>query len=255
MSQAATDSDVSQRKKRSNAEKSIPITDLEYSSSHGQEMDKRDSDDCSQERELSEEKSPKENTVSSNAEDVPSENKTGVADTASVPPEEDYNPSESKVVGHESDTKVPKDEDPNISTLSMGEVISEETSAPFDVEVGLPKECDEDANDEDNSEYLGSLGYHNHSVSACSLGESQRFRRRSTLASVESMEHVCPICLGSYEEGTMLFVSKECSHIFHSECILEWLTKHEDCPICRVKMVTEDEMVKAAMALVNKTTK
>ena len=84
-------------------------------------------------------------------------------------------------------------------------------------------------------------------------------RRRSTESdesSINSVDHdVCPICLGSYKEGNMLFASKHCAHIFHGDCILEWLTnRREDCPICRVQMVTEEEMVASAMALVAKTT-
>jgi len=76
----------------------------------------------------------------------------------------------------------------------------------------------------------------------------------SSLSSENSMGHVCPICLGGYEKGSMLFVSNHCAHIFHGDCILEWLTKeHEECPICRVKIVTQEEMVTAALTLVEKT--
>ena len=34
--------------------------------------------------------------------------------------------------------------------------------------------------------------------------------------------------------GDTLIVSKHCSHLFHKECILEWLEKRDECPICRV---------------------
>lgn len=62
-------------------------------------------------------------------------------------------------------------------------------------------------------------------------------------------EAVCPICLCSYEEGELLVSSKHCSHLFHKECILEWLEKHEHCPCCRVDMATESEICQAAMSL------
>jgi hypothetical protein len=93
-----------------------------------------------------------------------------------------------------------------------------------------------------------------------SLPAGPRARRRSTLSSSDesstnTLDHdVCPICLGAYKEGNMLFASKHCAHIFHGDCILEWLTnRREDCPICRVQMVTEEEMVASAVALVAKT--
>jgi len=75
----------------------------------------------------------------------------------------------------------------------------------------------------------------------------------STHNTISTLEHVCPICLGDYEKGTMLFTSRNCKHIFHGDCILEWLTKHDECPICREKIVTQEEMVAAALALIGKT--
>jgi len=64
--------------------------------------------------------------------------------------------------------------------------------------------------------------------------------------------NVCPICLCEYEMGDMLVVSKYCTHAFHKDCILEWLENHDDCPLCRVGMVTDSEMSQAAMSLVGK---
>lgn len=66
-------------------------------------------------------------------------------------------------------------------------------------------------------------------------------------------DNVCPICLCGYKKGDMLVVSNHCTHCFHKDCILEWLEKHDDCPICRVNMVTDSEMSRAATSLVGKT--
>jgi uncharacterized protein YfcZ (UPF0381/DUF406 family) len=68
-----------------------------------------------------------------------------------------------------------------------------------------------------------------------------------------TVEHACPICLGGYKKGDMLSASKHCPHMFHKECILEWLEKHVECPLCRVKMITDNEMNQAATSLVGKT--
>jgi hypothetical protein len=80
--------------------------------------------------------------------------------------------------------------------------------------------------------------------------------RRSTICSTASSDnsslgHVCPICLGGYQKGDMLFVSTRCDHLFHADCIGEWMEGHEGCPVCRVKMVTDEEMATAAMALID----
>jgi Ring finger domain len=66
-------------------------------------------------------------------------------------------------------------------------------------------------------------------------------------------DNVCPICLSGYKKGDILVVSKHCTHCFHKDCILEWLEKHDDCPICRINMVTDSEMSRAATSLVGKT--
>jgi hypothetical protein len=43
----------------------------------------------------------------------------------------------------------------------------------------------------------------------------------------------CAICLGDYAHGEAIQGSKNCVHVFHSECIMDWLVKHQECPICR----------------------
>ena len=43
--------------------------------------------------------------------------------------------------------------------------------------------------------------------------------------------------------------SRHCIHLFHRDCILEWLGKHDVCPCCRVDMVTESEISKAATTI------
>ena len=55
---------------------------------------------------------------------------------------------------------------------------------------------------------------------------------RSLKGSEEITE--CPICLES--EGTM--ISTPCGHKFHTNCLMEWLKSHDNCPVCRNSLVT-----------------
>jgi hypothetical protein len=45
----------------------------------------------------------------------------------------------------------------------------------------------------------------------------------------------CSICLESFQNGDEMCASpnQACSHVFHRDCILDWLLTHEICPICR----------------------
>jgi hypothetical protein len=49
----------------------------------------------------------------------------------------------------------------------------------------------------------------------------------------------CSICLHSYNPGQTICLAKnpQCKHVFHHDCIEEWLKDHSDCPLCRVNLV------------------
>ena len=51
---------------------------------------------------------------------------------------------------------------------------------------------------------------------------------------------MCSICLLEFEQGDEIVLpqNENCSHIFHKDCIMEWLVRHNDCPCCRVDYVT-----------------
>ena len=87
----------------------------------------------------------------------------------------------------------------------------------------------------------------------------------SDIENVHICEDTCPICLGGYEdssnqvemveeEDTTIFASQHCSHKFHARCILEWFQSKErkDCPVCRAQVITDEDMVTAALELVKK---
>ena len=87
----------------------------------------------------------------------------------------------------------------------------------------------------------------------------------SDIENVHICEDTCPICLGGYEDSsnqvemveeddTTIFSSQHCFHKFHARCILEWFQSKErkDCPVCRTQVITEEDMVTAALELVKK---
>ena len=63
-----------------------------------------------------------------------------------------------------------------------------------------------------------------------------------SVRSLTNAEPECSICLDRYSAGDTICWAKssECNHIFHEECIGEWLKEHEDCPLCRTQILTGD---------------
>lgn len=49
------------------------------------------------------------------------------------------------------------------------------------------------------------------------------------------MTEQCVICLENMNNNTTL-LTLECSHIYHKECIDDWLNKSQTCPMCREKV-------------------
>ena len=46
-------------------------------------------------------------------------------------------------------------------------------------------------------------------------------------------EKVCSICLSEFLDNEMVCKLPECNHIFHRDCIREWLARNQKCPFCR----------------------
>jgi E3 ubiquitin-protein ligase ATL6/9/15/31/42/55 len=46
----------------------------------------------------------------------------------------------------------------------------------------------------------------------------------------------CAVCLSEFEDDEELRLLPRCSHVFHPDCIGEWLAGHVTCPVCRCNL-------------------
>jgi len=49
----------------------------------------------------------------------------------------------------------------------------------------------------------------------------------------------CPVCTDTFKKGQEAR-KLPCKHVFHDDCIIPWLEKHNTCPLCRYKLPTLD---------------
>ncbi|XP_076941439.1 RING-H2 finger protein ATL11-like [Bidens hawaiensis] len=61
----------------------------------------------------------------------------------------------------------------------------------------------------------------------------------STVKDIKIGQHVleCAVCLNEFHGHKALRLLPECSHVFHRDCIDEWLASHVTCPVCRASFV------------------
>ncbi|KDP29738.1 hypothetical protein JCGZ_18673 [Jatropha curcas] len=49
----------------------------------------------------------------------------------------------------------------------------------------------------------------------------------------------CAVCLSEFEDDETLRLLPKCNHVFHPECIDEWLSSHVTCPVCRAELTPD----------------
>ncbi|KAF8404668.1 hypothetical protein HHK36_009556 [Tetracentron sinense] len=49
----------------------------------------------------------------------------------------------------------------------------------------------------------------------------------------------CAVCLNEFEDDETLRLLPKCNHVFHPECIDEWLASHTTCPVCRANLTPQ----------------
>ncbi|XP_074347248.1 putative E3 ubiquitin-protein ligase RHA4A [Apium graveolens] len=57
---------------------------------------------------------------------------------------------------------------------------------------------------------------------------------------LKARESLCCVCLGEFEMKEELKQLPSCKHIFHSNCICNWLSSSTTCPLCRCSLVVDN---------------
>lgn len=54
----------------------------------------------------------------------------------------------------------------------------------------------------------------------------------------------CAVCMERFKENDIVSWSPDerCGHVFHHECIKEWLLFHDNCPYCRITVLPVDNL-------------
>ncbi len=60
----------------------------------------------------------------------------------------------------------------------------------------------------------------------------------------------CAVCKDAFKSEDKVY-SLPCKHIYHTECIMPWLKRHNTCPVCRYELRTDDPMYEQIRAYRN----
>lgn len=57
-------------------------------------------------------------------------------------------------------------------------------------------------------------------------------------------DEICIICHQELSSEDAVRKPPECNHLFHSECLREWITRHRAiCPLCQVKIIPQKRLL------------
>ena len=63
--------------------------------------------------------------------------------------------------------------------------------------------------------------------------EMDEFQYKNIIKYDSRKEEECPICLNSFKRIDIIKVFNKCEHIYHKNCLLDWLKRSNICPICK----------------------
>jgi len=75
------------------------------------------------------------------------------------------------------------------------------------------------------------------------LSDPKQITLSAAIFGTEEERGSCSICLGDFEIGEEVGCSHngECTHVFHKECIVDWLLIRNQCPVCRRDFMHEKD--------------
>jgi hypothetical protein len=50
---------------------------------------------------------------------------------------------------------------------------------------------------------------------------------------IVNQNNICSICLHDMNDKNLTYEIKECKHVFHTNCLIEWFRANNSCPLCR----------------------
>ncbi|KAK7358501.1 hypothetical protein VNO77_00430 [Canavalia gladiata] len=59
-------------------------------------------------------------------------------------------------------------------------------------------------------------------------------------------DSVCCVCLGEFEVKEEVLQIPQCKHVFHINCIRNWLQSHSTCPLCRCSIIPSSKYLSPA---------
>ena len=70
----------------------------------------------------------------------------------------------------------------------------------------------------------------------------KRYKRRKNIETLNqdlmsTSSSVCSICLDYYDDPEIKLNKLSCNHVFHKDCIQEWLKNNNTCPECRSEIL------------------
>ncbi|CAH8367172.1 unnamed protein product [Eruca vesicaria subsp. sativa] len=69
-----------------------------------------------------------------------------------------------------------------------------------------------------------------------SSGRTKDLSQGPLLITTTKVEGTCAVCLEDMleeESEQALCQPPDCSHVFHEDCLIKWLNRHDSCPLCR----------------------
>ncbi|KAL5759586.1 hypothetical protein ACOSP7_018104 [Xanthoceras sorbifolium] len=70
-------------------------------------------------------------------------------------------------------------------------------------------------------------------------GDGEKQESNKKLVSDDESQMNCSICMEQLWGGTYA-TAMPCSHVYHGDCIVQWLKQSHFCPLCRYEMPTDN---------------